>query len=250
MSRKKIVYWAPQDSNGVQPTNWNILYEDFQSVYDVLKNNKDDSNMASLFKCPSFINKTKNTFVFNNPLHTKIKIEHINNDSITGPTTNTLIIPLSNSYIESSIVHEPSIKNNILVEYGLYFYFFAEESLEMSICSPFFQKTDYLNYGAIVPGNFDIGSWFRKVNVEFNLWNGVSELELKEGEPLLYFCFPSNTNITFQRFSMTEKLYNISNTVASSSGWEPGVSLAKRYQRFKNSRTNELVLKEIKNNLL
>lgn len=250
MSKRKTVYWAPQDNNGLQNKNWNILYEDFQSVYNVLKSNKNDDSPHNFFKCPSVINATKNVFVLNNPLHTKIKIEHKHIHPFAEPGMNITAVPLSKSYIGSSIVHEPSIKENTLVQYGLYFYFFAEEDLEMSMSSPFFQKADYTKYGAIVPGSLNIGSWFRRINIEFNLWNNVDELEIKEGEPLVYFSFPSDVNIKLQRFNMTEKLYHIAKTLGESSEWEPGVSLKKRYQRFKNSRTNELVLKEIKNNLL
>lgn len=235
MSRKKIVYWSADTQNNNK--NWNILYPDLKSLYDTLKENENTDLSNGFFKCPSFINKAKNIFVVNNPLHSEFLIE------------NEQIIPRSITHLNANIFHQGTIKNNFLVQYGLYFYFFAEEDLEMSLTSPFFQKAPHLQYGAVVPGGFNIGSWFRRTGLEFNLWENINELKIKEGEPVAYYSFAENTNIELRRFSMSNSLYEIEATNSSSSIWEPNVSLKKRYQRFKASRTNDLVLREIKKNL-
>lgn len=234
MSDKKIVYWAPDClQNNI---NWNILYPDLKNLYDTLAQEKSQSN--GFFRCPSFIKKTKNIFVVKNPIHSKFIVE------------NNLLTPISKSCINSNITHEESIKNNILIDYGIHLYFFSEYDIELSITSPFFEKADHLKYGAVVPGQFNISSWFRRVNIEFNLWNGNNELEIKENESILYCHFEESSNIELRRFTMNKSLYDIAESIHTSSFWEPNVSLKKRYQRFKNSRTNELVLKEIKNNIL
>jgi hypothetical protein len=49
---------------------------------------------------------------------------------------------------------------------------------------------------------------------------------------------------------MNDKLHQYSNAGIQSSVWESWVPMKKRYERFKRSRMNELVLKEIKNNIL
>jgi hypothetical protein len=249
MPRKKIVYWSPQDKDVENNKNWNILYDDISSLYETLNKEKNKSVSNNFFRCPSFINKTKNIFVVNNPLHSKFKIEN-NQQNGSELNLNSTLVPISKSYISSKIIHQPSIKNSALIQYGISFFFFSEEDLEVSLSSPFFQKTDYLQYGSVVPGTVNIGSWFRRINLELNLWNNVTEIEIKKDEPLAYFSFSENVQIELKRFYMSDKLYEISSTLSDSGLWEPGVSLKKRYERFKKSRTNELVLKEIKKNLL
>lgn len=237
MSNKKTVYWSVDDAKNTG-NNWNVLYEDLESVYKSLVKNKNNENGSNFFQCPSFINNTKNIFVFKNPLHSKFKIQDDN------------VVATSKTHIKSTIEHDASIKNNLLMVYGLHFYFFSEEDLEMSISSPYFQKTDYLQYGAVVPGSFNIGSWFRRIDFEINLWDNVKEIEIKEGEPLAYFSFKTKKRVQLKRFTMNDTLYNIRTTIGNSTLWEPNVSLEKRYKRFKNSKTKELVLREIKKNLL
>lgn len=234
MSKSNIVYWASHDS---EIHNWNILYDDMKSLYNTLKEKKDKESSKTFFECPAFIDKTKNIFVLNNPIHSKFSIE------------NKKVSPLSKSHIHSEIFHEDGIINNNILHYGLTLYFFAEEELEMSLSSPFFQKAEYLNYGSIIPGKFNIGSWFRKIDIEINLWEQTKIIEIKEEEPLAYFQFETHKPVKFQRFTMNENLYKIANTCGDSGKWYSKVPLAKRYKKFNDSGTKKLVLSEIKKNI-
>jgi hypothetical protein len=49
---------------------------------------------------------------------------------------------------------------------------------------------------------------------------------------------------------MTPKLHTYTASCGRANSWESWIPLADRYKRFKQTRTNELVLKEIKNNLI
>jgi hypothetical protein len=134
--------------------------------------------------------------------------------------------------------------------YGLKWIFFSEEDIEMTLTSPYFSQSPHLHYGAVVPGQLKINSWFRAVNLEFNLWPNVSEFKVEEDEILAYFNFNTNKNIKLVRFEMNEKLHHYSNAGIQSTVWESWVPLKKRYDRFKKSRMNELVLAEIKRNIV
>jgi hypothetical protein len=235
MTKTKTIYWAIDDSADSK-VSWNMLYEDPENLYDLLKNNQNKKENNNFFRCPSFINFAKNVFVLKNPLNSSFKI------------SNGQVFPTSETYINSKISHNPSINNNTLFIYGLHLYFFSENKIDMSISSPFFQKADHLQYGAIVPGKINIGSWFRRVNLEFNLWDNIDEIKIKEGEPIAYFQFQTEQKVILKRFVMNDLLYKIAESTGSSSIWEPRVSLQKRYQRFINSKTDLLVLKEIEKN--
>jgi hypothetical protein len=232
----KTIYWAVDDSVSTEKS-WNIIYEDPVNLYESKKNQADRKEKDGFFRCPSFVDSTKNVFVVTNPLHSRLIIE---GDQVT---------PISKTYVNSVVDHEPSISGNLLFTYGLRFFFFCQTPTSMTVTSPYFDKAEHLKYGAVVPGKIDIGSWFRGVHLEFNLWDGVNEIEIKEGEPIAYFGFEAQENVVLRRFTMNDLLYRVANTNAESSSWEPKVPLYKRYQRFMRSRTNELVLREITQNL-
>jgi hypothetical protein len=87
--------------------------------------------------------------------------------------------------------------------------------------------------------------------MEIQMWNMKGELHIKSGEPLFYVEFKTNKKIKFHRYKMdgtiASYLYSGANSKAQ---WGPGFSLLERYKRFNQSRMNDLVLMEIKKNLL
>ena len=143
-----------------------------------------------------------------------------------------------------------TLKNQLIFDYHMPFIFFADKPLEMMLSSPYFHKPGYMQYGAIVPGRFDVGSWFRPMRFEINLWEGNQLFKIEEGEPLAYLTCNTNEKIKLQKFHMNEKLYNIALACANSSAWWAGTSLAKRYAKFHASQSQKKVLEEIKRNLI
>lgn len=239
MSNETLIYWAPAFENN-QPIDWNILYTDLESLHDSLRDKKSDTRPnQNFFYCPAFTNVTKSTFTVRNPIQSHFKIQNQNE-----------VIPTSKNHISSTIFHPPSIENCATMIYGLKWIFFSEEDVEMTLTSPYFSQSQHLQYGSVVPGRIKINSWFRAINLEFNLWPNVNEFKVEENETIAYFNFNTDKNIKLVRFEMNQKLHQYSNAGIQSTVWESWVPLKKRYDRFKKSRMNELVLKEIKNNIL
>jgi len=239
-----IVYWAPVFFDFDNNIDWNMLYYEPKSLYsyhikNINKENKDKN--TNFFYCPPFQNVAQNTFVIENPIHTHITFEQENN-GYKG-------IVKSKNYIETSIVHKPSLKNNLLISYGLQYVFFAEKDLDMMLTSPYFHQANYLSSCSLIPGKFNINKWFRVINLEFNLWQS-NELNIQKLDPLAYVNFLTDEKIVLKRFEMNKKLHSYCNSAGSSSTWESFVPLIERYKRFTSTRTNDLVLKEIKKNLL
>ena len=153
------------------------------------------------------------------------------------------------SQVKITMPHAPSLTNQLLVCYNLQHIFFAEEPVLMRLTSPWFHKSPHMQYGSLIPGNYDIGRWFRPINFEYNLWDGGTKLEIEAGEPLAYIEFGTDRKIVLKRFEATEKLHTIGGEIihARSKRWK---TLASRYELFDRSPMRKIILKEITENLL
>ena len=135
--------------------------------------------------------------------------------------------------------------------YSLNWAFFAEnDSLMMSISSPFASRAPHMNYGTIAPGIYDIGKWFRSFNLEYNLWPGIEEFKIKEGEHIAYVHFQTDKKIVLKRFEINDKLAGYLLAASTSTNWQKKIPLSKRYEIFKKTRMKELVMKEIRRNTI
>jgi hypothetical protein len=233
------IYWAPCFSNK-ENMDWNILYYNPENIMDRLNKEKNMlKEDSSIFQCPSVTSLLKNTFALKNSLESSFSI--VDNE----------VMSLSKTKVGGEIIREGSLKNQILFNYNLKWIFFAEsDDMNMRLTSPFFSQTQHLKYGSIVPGQINIGMWFRTINLEYNLWPGIKTFKVEENEDLAYVSFDSQKKINLVRFEMNDKLKSYSNSTSNASSWEPKVPLLKRYQRFKDTNMKELILKEIKNNIV
>jgi hypothetical protein len=128
--------------------------------------------------------------------------------------------------------------------------FFAEEPLVADFTAPYFHKPNYLKYGSIIPGEMDIGLWFRPYNAEIMTWDNSGEIVFLENEPLMYVKFNTEKKINLIKFNMNNNLRKYAEAcVYSPVAYGANMSLSKRYERFKKSKLNELVLNEINGTL-
>jgi|TARA_B110000483_G_scaffold240988_1_gene322853 hypothetical protein len=234
------VYWAPD----YEHTNidWNMLYADPISVFDKSYKQKTDVNKYdSMFYCPAFKHLAKNTLEFKNPLTSTFEFD--NNGQMIPPTTRQGVF--------ANVVREPNLHDQILLEYGLRYVFFTDaDSLDCTLTAPWFNNSPWQKTATMVPARYDIGKWFRAVNVEFMLDPGLKKFTIKEDEPLCYFGFGTEKPIEFIRFKMNDELKRYSVACSTSTSWDSWVPLANRYARFKETRMKQLVLKQIKENLV
>ena len=123
-----------------------------------------------------------------------------------------------------------------------------EDDLQIMLTSPFFSETNYTNYGIVIPGKFNISKWFRPVNLEMLLYDNY--FKMPEHEHMAYFQFLTDDKVELKRFELNETLRKISDTCSTVSDWWKNVPLINRYDRFLKTKTNRLVMKEIKKQLL
>lgn len=239
MSKNLKVYWS-SIANG--EIDFSMLYEEPSSLMHELTLQRNNSNKDDNFlRCPAVTDLGKNLFVLKNPL--KSTASFIIED---GKVFNKM----ESKDNRWSVNRPPNLNNQLLAAYDYSLILFAEESVDVMMTAPYFSRVPHNSWGTIIPGVYDCGSWFRPINMEFNVWPGVTEVSLEEGEPMAYLKFFTEKNVTFQRFTMSPELSKQAISCGSSGSWEPKVPLAKRYERFRRSKRNQFVLNQIKKNLV
>lgn len=246
MSKKPItVYWAPAfnlDYN--KGDDWSLLYLKPKSLYKELHETRvENLKPGNILSCPAFSNKYKKTYVFRSaqPCHYEYDYE---DDNRTINTLGDRSYRLSGNRFQA-LSFGPSL------EFGFYNLFFADEPLTASFTPPYYHEPKYTKYGAVIPGEFDIGQWFRPFNFEIQTWKNKGEIIIEEEEPIFYVEFKTDRPIIFKQFLMNDQLAKYAKMCAGSNvtlGF--GKTLSFRYNRFKQSGIRERVLFEIKNNTI
>jgi hypothetical protein len=239
--KKITVYYASPD-NLQETQDWSILYKEPTSLNKYLSKNinkerSNDVQNRGFMSCTAYKGLTNNTYVIENPIDSSYTLD--------GNMQST-----SKNSLSALYKREPQLNNQILFEYNYPLIFFAEESLEMQFTAPYFLNAPHLKYGAVTPGQYNIGKWFRPIQTEINLWDNVKEFEIKKGEPLAFINFLTDKKIEFKMFEMTTDLAKIMNVCATASTWEVNVPLANRYKRFHESKMLNKTIKKIKENLV
>ena len=94
------------------------------------------------------------------------------------------IIHTSQSYLGYSVDRNASLDFGPNIHIGLDYLFFSDEPVSAFFTPPYFHKPEYTNYGSIIPGEFDIGQWFRGYSFEVQMWNQKGEFE-KESDYII-----------------------------------------------------------------
>jgi len=230
----KTVYWSPVLSPLVGDNHWNILFIEPQRLLNKVIKDKlitEDERLKNLNRCPAFVDVSKNTFFVENSL-----------------TTEFTVVDQEIKYQEGSMASRVLGPKSII--YGLPYIFFCEDDLEMMITSPYFSEINYNKYAILIPGKFNISKWFRPINLEMMLINNKSNFRIEENEHMAYFTFLTEDKVILKRFDINDKLQKIGNTCGTVNRWWKDVPLIKRYDRFLKTKTNRLVMTEIKKQLV
>lgn len=242
------LYWAPAHGLGNQYEFGHLypfplsLYEEISPLKADLKDNRDD-----YLRCPAVSNRLKKTFVFRSSTNTKVKV--IDGQYIYHEVTSEDDQRRHQTTVE--LLHKPTLLNRLLLNYLHPVIFFTDaESLTVSVTSPHFHKTVHSQYGVIVPGEFDVANWFRPMNFEFQLWDGVSELHVPYDEPIGYFEAHTNLPVELRKFRLTPNLNKISSSLIHVSPHRRFAKLTEKYKLFRNARISRGILEEIRDNLV
>jgi hypothetical protein len=161
------------------------------------------------------------------------------------------IYPNTEQYLYVFRSRDNSINDGPIYQTGVSYLFFADEPLSVSFTPAYFHKPGFTKYASIIPGEFDIGQWFRPYAFEFQTWNKSGQIVLEEDEPLFYAEFKTNRPIVLHRFNHTEILERYSLAcIETTSLFGRGQNLQSRYNRFRSVGLKEKIMTEIQKNLV
>lgn len=239
------VYWSPLSPSRADMVNW--LWGAPKSLLNSLPkyDSQSLSNTGHLQKgnyraCQGAISAYKNTYVFFNPITLTAKF--------SGDP--------KNPFIESERpwwnLRESSLQGCYAIDYDFGWLFFSDEDVVLKQTPPYMHRTTTQQHGWVSSGSFNIGKWFRSVNLSYHLWEGESELPLVEGEASMYleFITPNNRPVNLQQFTATPELLSIAVQATTFKDWLPNQTLESLYQRFTQVNTSKKVLALIKANLV
>jgi len=241
-----IVYWAPAAFSPEQES-WNSLYQEPSSVskdfYHLLQKG------SSSLKCPaakdflhnvfSLDSTITNTFEFPDNL---LKKAYQSNEPRFQLDVDSLVAILK--------VRENQINNYINLKYNMSWLFFAKEDLNMRYSAPYFPATNPIKDSVFAGGVFNIGKWFRPLNLEYYVPVTAKSFRVKEGEPLAFMEFETDRPIVFKRFIMNNKIAEMANESTLTSGFEMFKNLNQRYSFFSKTGMRDVILSEIEKNLV
>ena len=240
------VYWAPAVSHEVElHKEFNMLYAEPESMFSYLTSKKSEfSRPNNMLACPAFKDKMKKTFFFKNSVECNFLYE-------TGDKGEVYLKDRKAFPQAVTAIRFPELVFGPTILINFPYIFFSDSDLEASFSQPFFHPEGYSKYGSVIPGKFNIGSWFRPYNTEIQMWNKSGELIIKEDEPMFYVEFLTNKKIKLVRFKYTHKLLTYAqHCVDAPQIFGKHFPLTKRYEKFKESRMRDVVLKEIKENII
>jgi hypothetical protein len=231
-----VVYWSPFNYDNV--IDWDMFYSKPEKLYSNLHQKKSkNKNLTSYFSCPAFKERSENIFLMKNTIENNIKV-------LDGKLINS-------SSDNVKISHKESIENRPIVSVYYPIIMFSEESLKVTVTPAYMHKTSYSEFGHVVMGSFDIGKWFRPINLDFMLYNKDADFSFKDEEPLYYLDFNTEKSIILKKFNMTNEILKISNACTTAPDYlKPWQSLSKRYNLFIKSGLKNKLIKEITNNIV
>lgn len=243
-----IIYWSPSTYSDNDVKDWEFLYPQPKTLFnEILKNKSKVGNVSdSYFSCPAINDFTKKILVVSSPKACSYTFDKV------GPNKEDIFIKADGSYdIEVNVARDATLTTGPTLVFALQYIFFSEEPLMATFSAPYFQKTQYLQYGTAIPGRFDIGQWFRPYHFEVQMWSNSGKFSIEEDEPLFYVHFETDRPIVLKRFMYDKKLHDAAVACVDSTNlFGRGLSLMSRYYKFNNTGMKKKVLKMIKNNLI
>lgn len=239
------VYWSPNMRTGWgSHQNQSFLFNKPISLFsDLVAHKEPIGEMNSITSCPAIKNKAKKTLLFKNTISCSFNYDFRDGKKEVTANEEHRLIP--------NVIRDATLNYGPNIEFGLGFTVFADEPLEAFFSAPYFHKPGYTKYGTPIPGQYDIGQWFRTFFFEVQMWNQHGEFILEEDEPLYYVEFNTDRPILVHMFNTSFMLAQYSQAApAATHIFGLGQTLKQRYDRFKSVGMREKILTEIKNNLI
>jgi hypothetical protein len=246
MKEKPItIYLTNAISVDTSEKDWSFLYPRPKNMFSNLLQDKSEvANKESFFACPAFSDLTKKTLQYLSPMNASYVYDFTSKD-------HKYFRPTSPQFVNANIIRPPALAFGNTVQFELMYMMFADEPLDVLFTSPHFSKPGYTRFGTAIPGQYDVGKWFRPYAFEVQLWSDQGEFHLRKDEPLFYAHLQTDRDVVFKYFNMSDRLSKMAQAcVATTNMFGRGQTLLSRYERFKSIGMRSRILAEINKNII
>jgi hypothetical protein len=244
-----VVYWSPS-AFSLENESWNLLYpepvrirEKFQAIGTSFK--------RGLLACPATKKQWKNMFALVSAVDDDIDlpVEYLKETALLEGNEQ---VPSANKQTVSLFRHRVSSfegYSNLL--YNLSWVFVAEEPLIMEFFPPYLPPSSPSPNSILASGEFDIGQWFRPTSLDYHVPFNNSYFRVNTGDELAYVRFKTDKKVVLKRFIMNQPLVNLYTEMSTVSGrYNANKTLFQRYEMAKKSKIMNIVIKQVKDNLV
>lgn len=130
-----------------------------------------------------------------------------------------------------------------------YIFFTDSPSLEFTAgLPPYLENNNITDRCTVIPGQFDIGKWYRPIEFAFFLKSQYNDFKIEQGEMFQYVKFHTDKKINFIQFKETDILKSYLDDTMNIRMYKKNIfSLDFYYKQF---NLKKLILKEIKENII
>lgn len=240
------IYWAPAQFTTFDQS-WDYLYTQPESVFtQMVRNSPSNGTMTT---CPAVKSSFKNTFVFRSNIDDEFDIPEGLTERVSTQDDKINISEASKLSLYN--VRKTSYEGYANLCYNMSWALFAEESVEAKFTAPYYPASSPMEGALMSGGQFDIGKWFRPFNLDWHVPFKTKSFSLKEGQPIFFLEILTDKKVEFKRYAMSPRLFSLAKEMSNSSrNYGKFKTLAQRYEGAKRAQISEIVLAEIKRNLI
>lgn len=243
----KTVYWSPHLTMDMYAVN-NLHYQEPVNLISEMVSQRNKENVGPVFySCPAYLENRKNTFIIKNPFNYNITFPYDLDIYVKSPMPQPAKDRNTGEFVERWALTRPAARSDSFsIDLAMSWIFFSEEDLEMDTTPPYLHRPEYGKTAFYIPGKFNIGSWFRPVDMALQMWPNEKDLTSPIGDPLLYVNFNTEEKVILKRFYMTQEIYDISVACVRYKNYNPKTPLTKAYSVFKEAKIHKALIKMIK----
>jgi len=201
----------------------------------------------SFFKCPCYHEFLKNKFVIKSPFSYNLTWTNVKGNKSVS----------SDLYDQEFFDKHVTVRDvniglvNLLIDNHI---FFSEEDCEMEVTPPYLSYSDFSSKTIYVPGSYNISQWFRRLDLTFLIKEPNQKITINQDDAIMGLNFKTNQKITFKKFYFSDRMSEIYNYCLNQKAYNQDKNiktyLNKVYNLFKQSKLKNVLLKEIKSNLM
>lgn len=226
------IYWACLEENWMEAEEPTLVRPMFLKNLDEVNNHN-----ANIGLCPAFNSYLKNTYALRSVFNYKFKIE---NNTVSS-------LDYDQKFFDNHVIIR-SLEKKMFSFINKYIFFTDKDSLITTFYIHPYLEDNYISRSCmILPGDWDIGRWFRNTEFAFILKNNIDTFFIEKNDIYSYIKFNTNDNIKFIQFKYTDKLKEYQEDGSNLISFNKFLKMENFYSLFK---TKKLILNEIKRNII